>query len=104
MRLPAASPSGRTATAAAQEPIRVHADWSAEGVRIWLGVDAVMQDSLPAIQQQIQRWLTAQGVRLLGISCNGRSLPADMSLAELTSDAHAPLPQPGLANALKGIS
>jgi len=57
-----------------KEPVRLHADWSAEGVRLWLGMDADVAGTLPSITLQLQRWLSAQGVRLLSISCNGRAV------------------------------
>ncbi len=53
-------------------PIRLHAHWSAEGVRLWLGMDSSVISGLQSISAQLQRWLSAQGVRLLSISCNGR--------------------------------
>ena len=62
--------------AARREPIRMHADWSPEGVRLWLGMDPAVVDALRAITAQLQRWLSAQSVRLLSISCNG-TLVAD---------------------------
>ena len=62
----------RGQTPAASEPIRLHADWSADGVRLWLGMDASLAGTLPSITLQLQRWLSSQGVRVLSISCNGR--------------------------------
>jgi hypothetical protein len=81
---------------AANEPIRLHADWSAEGVRLWLGMDAPAADALQAITLQLQRWLSAQGVRLLSISCNGRVVVEETDAATDTyqSDVHAGEPVP----------
>jgi hypothetical protein len=95
---PAASVQrGATArVAAANEPIRLHADWSAEGVRLWLGMDAPAADALQAITLQLQRWLSAQGVRLLSISCNGRVVveEKDASTDTYQSDVHPGEPVP----------
>jgi hypothetical protein len=57
---------------ATREPIRLHADWSAEGVRLWLGMDASHLGSLEFINAQLQRWLSTQGLKLLSMSVNGR--------------------------------
>ncbi|AMO22194.1 hypothetical protein GCM10027034_25020 [Ramlibacter solisilvae] len=77
---------------AAQEPIRVHADWSADGVRIWLGMDAGTQQALPAIRAQLQRWLAAQGFKLFAISCNGRLLERESDVAGLSDADGASMP------------
>jgi hypothetical protein len=63
----------------AAEPIRVHADWSEQGVRLWLGMDAAALDSLDQITLQLQAWLAAQGLRLRSMACNGRFLVPDAS-------------------------
>ena len=69
-----------------REPIRLHADWSAEGVRLWLGMDASQVASLHSITVQIQRWLSTHGLKLLTISCNGR-IVVDNAGAQADSDA-----------------
>lgn len=58
----------------ARPPVRVHADWSADGVRIWLGMDATTATAVQSITSQLQRWLAGQGVRALSIACNGHVL------------------------------
>ncbi len=73
-----------TATRATpRDPIRLHADWSTDGVRLWLGMDASMGAALQSVTTHLQRWLSAQGVRLLSISCNGRLVvaPRETSMA-----------------------
>jgi hypothetical protein len=62
------------ASETSRAPVRVHADWSAEGVRIWLGIDASTASAVQSIANQLQRWLAAQGVRGLAIACNGRTI------------------------------
>lgn len=58
-------------------PIRLHVDWTGGGVRLWLGMNAELLPQLQAIANQLQSWVSAQGLRLLGISCNGRDLGTD---------------------------
>jgi hypothetical protein len=56
------------------EPLRLHAEWSAQGVRIWLGADAQAGGAAPALAPQLVRWLAQQGVALLSLVCNGRTV------------------------------
>lgn len=52
--------------------IRLHADWSAEGVRLWLGLDSNVQGHMTAILDQVRQCMRAQGVRVLSLACNGQ--------------------------------
>ena len=54
--------------------VRVHADWSVEGVRIWLGMDAEGSRSAQVLTAHLQGWLASQGIRALSITCNGKTL------------------------------
>lgn len=72
---------------AAREPIRVHADWSEDGVRLWLGMDAGALDLLEQITTQLQAWLNTQGLRLRSLSCNGQILSQDPAPPESFGDA-----------------
>jgi hypothetical protein len=65
---------GRPQAASVREPVRVHAEWTADGVRVWLGLDATALAHQKAIAQQVRRWVAAQNARVLSLSCNGRSL------------------------------
>ncbi|HSV34576.1 MAG TPA: hypothetical protein VLI46_03415 [Ramlibacter sp.] len=65
-------------------PIRVHADWSADGVRLWLGLDEPLQGQMAVIADQVRQWVRGQGTRLLSFTCNGR----------LLSGEHEPIPEP----------
>ena len=58
----------------ANEPLRVHAEWSADGVRVWLGVDAelVLPSTLEPILNELRRHLEASGAPLVTLVCNGR--------------------------------
>lgn len=91
----------RAASAATlRDPIRLHADWSADGVRLWLGMDASLAASLQSITAQLQLWLSAQGVRLLSISCNGRLVGdlREMSVAAIFEANATPGEAPAAAN------
>ena len=59
---------------AADQPIRLHADWSDDGVRLWLAMRADLLVGIDSLTAQLQRWMAAQGVRVLSISCNGKQL------------------------------
>lgn len=73
-----AAPARTAQSAPARQPpapapsIRLHADWTADGVRLWLGLDASVLGQMQAISDQVRQWMKTQGVRLLSLSCNGR--------------------------------
>lgn len=53
---------------------RVHAEWSADGVRVWIGAP---RGSLPepvALTEPLRTRLERQGTRLLRLVCNGTAL------------------------------
>ncbi|WP_459569037.1 hypothetical protein [Cupriavidus sp. 8B] len=66
-------------------PVRLHAEWTDEGVRIWLGVDYNQVQSLPEITQRLERLLADSGTRLIGLVCNGRAI-RDNKTATAASD------------------
>ncbi|HEX7638415.1 MAG TPA: hypothetical protein VF457_08470 [Burkholderiaceae bacterium] len=83
-----------------RDPLRVHAEWSDAGVRVWLGADAQGQDQVAAATRQLQEWLSAQGTRLLSVVCNGRSVwpvPGSLRPSPSASDPE-PAPGPGRAS------
>lgn len=59
-------------------PLRVHAESSPEGLRVWLGADQgealALARSSVALVQQLDRWAAEVGSRLLAVVCNGRSI------------------------------
>lgn len=80
-KLHAIQANARTATrltppvaAETPNPVRVHADWSEEGVRVWLGMDGAAAGSAGMLARQLHRWLGSQGIRTLSITCNGKCL------------------------------
>lgn len=72
-----ASPSltkGRVPNPDPQE-IRMHAQWSASGVQVWLGIDAMQLaqgQPLAMIVAELQRVLLLQGLCLGAVICNGK--------------------------------
>lgn len=70
-----AAPRDASASAASErEPLRVHAEWSDNGVRVWMGADLQGLAAVGAVTRQLQQWLGRQGVRLLGVVCNGQEI------------------------------
>ncbi|MGC3998553.1 MAG: hypothetical protein QM767_14250 [Anaeromyxobacter sp.] len=68
------------------EPIRWHAEWTEEGVRVWVGADrdagAPLEQLTAQLLTALQRWAQAQGTRLLSLVCNGREVHADLRARE----------------------
>lgn len=62
------------AAGAKRETLRLHAEWTDAGVRIWLGADLGAMPDLSTLTAQLQRWLSGQGMSLLGLVCNGREV------------------------------
>jgi len=97
VKVPAAA-----ATDAPVQPIRVHAEWTEDGVRLWLGMDAGALSALDQITLQLQAWLGAQGLRLRSLSCNGQVLCPEATSSQSADDVFsfaelAGLPVPHLA-------
>jgi hypothetical protein len=83
----AARPSASAAEERPGEPVRWHAEWTSDGLRLWLGLDLGLASSLGHLVEPLlaaaQRRAAAQGTRLLSFVCNGRTLheaPATDSL------------------------
>ena len=55
-------------------PVRWHAEWDEQGVRVWLGLDSAAGIDAPQLAQQVLQSLGEQGVRVLSLVCNGKSL------------------------------
>lgn len=58
----------------AREGLRLHAEWSDEGVRLWVGTDHQAPGAAAALVDSLRRGLSLRRVRLLSIVCNGRLL------------------------------
>jgi hypothetical protein len=57
-----------------REPVRTHVEQVDGGVRVWLGADAQALPAVDAMVAQLQQWFAGQGIRLLNLVCNGRSV------------------------------
>ncbi len=69
-----AAPERGTGATQEHDALRMHAEWTDAGVRIWLGADAQSLPDVAALTSQLQHWLASQGTSLLGLVCNGRDL------------------------------
>jgi hypothetical protein len=88
-RLSKTAPGSEPSPDAAAEPIRVHAEWSEDGVRLWLGMEAGALNSLDPITRQLQAWLAAQGLRLRSLACNGQIISTELLSPDGSEDAFA---------------
>lgn len=66
--------------------IRLHADWAADGVRLWLGLDSSVLGHMSAIVDQVRQSMRGQGVRLLSLACNGQLIEDEA--AAISGDKH----------------
>jgi hypothetical protein len=66
-----------------RDPLRVHTQWSAEGVRIWLGIDAAQALPLASVTEQLRRSVAVRGERLVSIVCNGQVVYEDPAISHL---------------------
>ncbi len=67
-----------TTEAEGHEPVRLHAEWSEAGVKVWLGTDVDQLPNVPVLAQQVQQWLAGQGERLLALVCNGQDMTSEI--------------------------
>lgn len=82
-------------------PVRLHAEWAAQGVMVWLGANAAATPSTPQLTQQIKHWLGEHGVQLLGLVCNGKSLYSARTVSERKAP-HGEAP-PGLQDCIQAF-
>lgn len=52
--------------------LKFYAEWSAQGVRIWIGTHASVPLPLDGLVAQLQRMVQARGEQLLALVCNGQ--------------------------------
>ena len=65
--------------------MRVHLQWTADGVQLWLGMDGTsrqIETHLGILLPELERALSARGLRLARVTCNGQTVwtaatPAD---------------------------
>ena len=82
---PARASGATLASESLESPVRLYAEWSAEGVRIWVGMNAGQPLQLQQLALQMRQWLSRQGERLVALTCNGHTIwresgPADAVL------------------------
>jgi len=70
----ARAPRDEAADAEPAPPLRWHAEWDEQGVRVWLGLDSAAGIDAPQLAQQVLQSLGGQGVRVLSLICNGKPL------------------------------
>lgn len=70
-RIPAASGIPVVADTRAAD-VRVHAQWTQDGVLVWIGIDRDAAVPLAALHAGLAGWLAEHGLRLAGLVCNGR--------------------------------
>lgn len=76
---------------AERDPLRLHAQWSEQGVRIWLGADALTPAALAVVAERVRHWIGSRGERLLSLVCNGRTVFGALTpeAGPIATDAHA---------------
>ncbi|WP_419688241.1 hypothetical protein ACN22W_30110 [Burkholderia theae] len=68
------------------DPMRVYAEWSEDGVRVWLGADTERLADVARVARVLRDQLRQQGVRLHAVVCNGTEIPlCDGTAAEATA-------------------
>lgn len=70
------------------EPVRIHCQWTAQGLGLWLGVDAARSFDLVALTREIRTMLARQSLRLASVVCNGELVFG----AEMAADHQERLP------------
>ncbi|RAN48427.1 hypothetical protein RB25_11620 [Herbaspirillum rubrisubalbicans] len=71
---------------ARREVLRLYAEWSEQGVSIWLGADRNQPLPLAQLPQQLQQWLYARGERLASLTVNGQSVWREQISLSVSSD------------------
>lgn len=68
------------------DPMRVYAEWSEDGVRVWLGADTERLADVTRVARVLRDQLRQQGVRLQAVVCNGTDISLyDGTAAEATA-------------------
>jgi len=58
-----------------REPVRLHAEWSAQGLRLWIGADPrlPLAQLVPLLVRQLRPRCAELGTRLASLVCNGET-------------------------------
>ncbi|MFZ6876357.1 hypothetical protein ACO0LF_30235 [Undibacterium sp. Di27W] len=69
------------------EAIRFHAEWSEEGLRLWLGIDSNTKIDIAQLSQQLRNWVAQQNVQLLSLVWNGQQI-SKSQVAQILKDGN----------------
>lgn len=75
-------PGGPARPSQRQDPLRVHVEWTASGVAIWLGADSNYLQEAEMLASRMRQWLEARGERVVDVVCNGRSVDQPPAMPE----------------------
>lgn len=73
----------------AEAPVRLYAEWSEDGVRIWVGANAGQPLHLEQLALQMRLWLARQGERLAALFCNGQAVWEEAEASSIHSEWNA---------------
>ncbi|WP_152601694.1 hypothetical protein [Burkholderia paludis] len=73
------------------DPMRVYAEWSEDGVRVWLGADTERLADVARVARILRDQLRQQGVRLHAVVCNGTDISLCDGTAAETTAGFSPL-------------
>ncbi|MFZ6778062.1 hypothetical protein ACO0LD_14620 [Undibacterium sp. Ji83W] len=68
--------------------IRFHAEWSEEGLRLWLGINSNANIDKAQLTKQLHDWVAKQNVQLLALIWNGEQLPKNVIAQMLKEGAN----------------
>lgn len=77
------------AVAEEHQAIRFHAEWSEEGLRLWLGINSNANIDKAELSKQLHHWVAKQNVQLLALTWNGEQLPKNV-IAQMLKDGVKP--------------
>ncbi|MES2036406.1 MAG: hypothetical protein V4495_01090 [Pseudomonadota bacterium] len=71
------------------QAIRFHAEWSEEGLRLWLGINSNADIDKAQLTKQLHDWVAKQNVQLLALIWNGEQLPKNV-IAQMLKEGVKP--------------
>lgn len=71
------------------QAIRFHAEWSEEGLRLWLGINSNADIDKAQLTKQLHDWVAKQNVQLLALVWNGEQLPKNV-IAQMLKEGVKP--------------
>ncbi len=73
------------------QAIRFHAEWSEDGLRLWLGINSNANMAKAQIVRQLHEWVAKQNVQLLALIWNGEQMPRNVLVQVLKEGAKPPV-------------